>query len=556
MLTIDEYIAKMKRADKMDEFDYLKQSENMAAVIKYVMTYFNEYLTLETCDAEMIKLKHKMDKLEGEIESKYPRSKEFILNFYLQYRIGIHKEVKKWLEGILYFPFFHTEDDFSSAADDFCTGYKLKNAIMNEYRSNIQILIAEIKQYDTEEPSPSEMIHLDSNLVTWVRDTYRQYGVNLSSFAYDHAYSYYQRYVKYERGIYGEGSYYVNNYNHRYNNNPFDLDRIYDDNKHRPFLKDRRGELEILVMHEWLISMVYDDDYWPEYVNLCVARGRVSIVKNINALLPVTYAGLKYPEDVQCTTEHIISADGSLKKEPQGAYILRVDVSSNKSGVWQNTEDMTSLITTLNETFKIYGTPKVLELAAPLKTETFDDELFLACCSKIEKKMKKYSGMKIAIVNGVGNQKSKLNSYICTMENLIKLKVQLRERNIRLQFSIDFPALLAGKRNTNYSQGEIFDALTKIKNSIVCMHITNIQNRPTFSPKYKKISEDLFAYYLHKYKYPTYDDFYTMLSTVFNDNQQRYFIPKNIANDAQLEELVDNLMRAGFAFCGGGSQNE
>jgi hypothetical protein len=31
----------------------------MAAVIKYVMNYFNEYLTLETCDAEAIKMKHK-----------------------------------------------------------------------------------------------------------------------------------------------------------------------------------------------------------------------------------------------------------------------------------------------------------------------------------------------------------------------------------------------------------------------------------------------------------------------------------------------------------------
>ena len=556
MMTIDEYIAKMKRAGKMDEFDYLKQSENMAAVIKYVMTYFNEYLTLETCDAEAIKMKHKMDKLDEEIESKYPKSKNFIINFYMQHRIGIHKEVKKWLEGLSYFPFFYSEDDFSSAADDFCAGYKLKNASMDEYRSNIKTLIAEIKKYNTEESSPSEMIHLDSSLVSWVRETYRQYGVDLFYYAYDLAYSYERRFVKYERGHFGEGSYYVNNYNHRYNNNPFDLDRIYEDNKHRPFLKDRRGELEMLVMHEWLFNMVYDDDYWPEYINLCVARGRVSIVKNINALMPVACAGLNYPEDVQCATEYIVSTDGALNKAPQGAYILRVDVSSKNSDVWQNIEDMTSLITTLNDTFKIYGTPKLLELAAPVKTAAFDDELFFACCSKIEKKMKKHSSMKVAIVNGPGNHKSKPNSYISTMEDLIKLKVQLRERKIRLQFSIDFTALMAGTRSSSYTQREIFGALNNIKNSIVCMHITNIKNQPSYSAKHKQIGEEVSAYYLQKYKYPTYDDFYTRLSTVFNDNQQRYFIPKNIGDDDQLEELVDNLMRAGFAFCGGGSQNE
>jgi len=553
MLTIDEYIAKMKKADKMDEFDYLKQSENMAAVIKYVMTYFNEYLTLETCDAEAIKMKHKRDKLEQEIENKYPKSKEFILDFYMQQRIGIHKEVKKWLEDLSYYPFFYSEDDFSSAAVDFCSGYKLKNGNMNEYRSNIQVLMAEIKQCDTEEPGPSEMIHLDSSLVAWVRDTYRQYGVNLFSFAYDHAYSYYQRYVKYERGQWGEGSYYVNNYNHRYNNNPFDLDRIYEDNKHRPFLQDKRGELEMLVMHEWLFGMVYDDDYWPEYVNLCVDRGRVKIVQHINALLPVTQAGLKYPDDVKCETEYIVLMNGELKNPPKGAYILRADETLNNSSVWQDTEAITSLTKSLNEIFKIYGTPKVLELAAPMKTNSFDEELFLTCCSIIEKKMKKHTGMKVAIVNGPGNQRSRPNSYISTIEDIMKLKVQLRERKMRLQFSIDFPALLAGKRNS-YSQGEILGALTKMKNSIVSIHITNTQNQPSFHSKLRKIGDDSTAEYLHKFKYPSYDDFYTMLRTVFNDNQRRYMIPKNVANDAQLEELVDNLLRAGFAFCCGGNQ--
>jgi len=106
MLTIDEYIAKMKKSDKLDEFDYLKQSENMTAVIKYVMSYFNEYLSMESCDAEVIKLKHAADKLEEETATKYPKSKDFILDFYLQHKIRINKEVGKWLDHIPYFKFF------------------------------------------------------------------------------------------------------------------------------------------------------------------------------------------------------------------------------------------------------------------------------------------------------------------------------------------------------------------------------------------------------------------------------------------------------------------
>ncbi|WP_407309906.1 hypothetical protein [Desulfosporosinus sp. SB140] len=147
MLTIDEYIAKLKKADKLDEFDFLKKSENMAAVMKYVMSYFNEYLTKETCDDEIIKQKHTMDKLGKEIQNRYPKSKDFILNFYLQYKIKIHKEIEKWTENISYFPFFYCEEDFCLAAKSFCTSYKLKEANMEEYESEIATLIGDFKQY-------------------------------------------------------------------------------------------------------------------------------------------------------------------------------------------------------------------------------------------------------------------------------------------------------------------------------------------------------------------------------------------------------------------------
>lgn len=559
MLTIDEYIAKMKKADKLDEFDFLKQSVNMAAVMKYVLTYFNEYLTMETCDAETIKLKQTMDKLEEEIDRRYPKSMEFILNFYMQYKIRIHKEIDKWSENIPYFSFFYCEEDFSSAAKSFCISYKLKVENMEEYESEITTLFAEIKHQNTEGLNLSEMIHLDNNIVQWVKETYRQYGVNLFSFAYNLADIYHDRYVKHERERFVERPYYVNNYNHRYNNNPFDIDRIYEDNKHRPFLENKRGELEMLVMHEWLFTMVYDDDYWPEYVNLCVSRGRVNIVRNVNALRAVTSSGLKYPEDAPCVTEHIITTDGILKKAPEGAYILRIDVSQTNTGVWQNSEEMASLIASLNTSFKEFGVPKVLEITAPVKTESFDNEVFLSCCSILEKKMKKHTQMKVAIVNGLEKQKSKQKpkpiSYLNTIEDLIKLKVQLRERKIPLKFSIDFPSLLGSKRSRPYNYREAFGALSQIKNSIVCLNITNLGTQEAYGPKPREISDDLDVYYLHKFKYPTYDDFYTMLSAAFNDNQIRYLIPKNISNNAELEELVDNLLRSGFAFCDGGEQH-
>ena len=556
MLTIDEYIAKMKRAEKLDEFDFTKNTENMTAVVKYVMSYFNEYLCMETCDAEVIKLKHITEKLDEEIGKKYPHSKDFILSFYLQYRIRIHKELEKRIQNELYFPFYYTEQDFSSLAENFCNKYKIIDTYMNEYRKDIAILISEIKKCNTDVPHVSEMIRLDSRIVSWVRETYREYGVNLYAFAYDLSNSYYERYVKYERGDYGRQIFQVNNYNHRYNANPFDIDRIYEDNKQRPFLENKCGELEMIVMHEWLFNCIYDDDYWSEYVNLCVSRGRVNIVKNVNILIPVTSGGLEYPADVHCPIEHIVTSDGVIKRSPKDAYILRLDVTQTHAAVWQNTEEMAALIEKMNSSFREYSAPQILEISAPIKTASFNEENFFSCCALLEKRMKKYSSMKVALLNGSGNQRSKPISSLYTIEDIIRLKAQLRERNMHIQFSIDFTALLASKKDSNYDQNGIFGELTEIKNSIVCLNINNVRPQVGNFLKVRTINDDTDVNYLNKYKYPIYDDFYSMLSSTFNDNQQRYLIPKNITNNSELETLVDNLLRSGFAFSGGGKQNE
>ena len=41
MLTIEQYISQMKKKEKVDEFDFKNHADNMAAVMKCVVEYFN-----------------------------------------------------------------------------------------------------------------------------------------------------------------------------------------------------------------------------------------------------------------------------------------------------------------------------------------------------------------------------------------------------------------------------------------------------------------------------------------------------------------------------------
>ena len=63
METLEEYLAKRKHKDHMDEFDLSRHSENISSAIQYVMDYFNTYLDIETISQEQIKLERATDKL-------------------------------------------------------------------------------------------------------------------------------------------------------------------------------------------------------------------------------------------------------------------------------------------------------------------------------------------------------------------------------------------------------------------------------------------------------------------------------------------------------------
>ena len=172
VLTIEEYIAKMKRADKLDEFDYIKISENMSSVMKYVMSYFNEYLTMETCDVEEIKHRHAADKLEQEVSERFPNSKSFIVESYLSNKIRIDKLVDNWMKTLQYLELYYSEDDFASLADEYCNRTKIAGVDMQVYKDSIKILMAEIKAYNTDKLDFSDMIHLNNNIISWIKDTY------------------------------------------------------------------------------------------------------------------------------------------------------------------------------------------------------------------------------------------------------------------------------------------------------------------------------------------------------------------------------------------------
>lgn len=380
-------------------------------------------------------------------------------------------------------------------------------------------------------------------MFSWVKDTYAEFKVNLFSFAGEIAYEYYEKYVEsiYDRST--EQHYRINRYNHRYNNNPFGVDEIYKENCHRPFIEGRKGELEMLIMYDWVHSWIEDAEYWPEYVNLCVNTERVNIVRNMNILLPVINKGINYPEDIKSSIVFAESTTGTLKVDPGGPYILRLTYDKEKDFTWKDDEQLIRTITNLQETFAAYGQPYILELQSPLRAPTYNEKEFFARYIQLEKKLRKYANMTIALVNGPQRHKAKPSYLMQTTEDVIKIRTLAKELKLRLKISLDISKLITNKNNHGQFEQD-FNQLSEIRHSIIGVHLANKFPSSSFIDRIYK--ED--KVYLNKYEYPRLSDFLGSVSALFNDNRRRYFVPEEIESPEELEELADNLLRAGFSF--------
>lgn len=543
MLTVEQYITQMKKKDKLDEFEFKKHAENMASVMKYVVEYFNTYLNPEEYDYEAIKLEQAAAKVEREIADTLPRSKDFIVDYYKEYKMRIDRSLKSHLKSLEYIELFFSKDDFESPVNQFCDDRKMQETGVARYKNELLVLAQEIKERETGKPSRTGYKHLDEALLSWVNTTYAEYKVNLFEFASAIANVYYDKYMEtiYERS--SERFYHINRYNHRYNNNPFGIDTIYRENSHRPFIEGRKGELEMLIMYEWLFDWGKDTEYWSEYVNLCVATGRVNIVNNMNMLLPVINKGIAYPADTISSLVLVETTTGTLKADPGGPYILRLAYDKDNDIIWKDDGQLTSTIGKLQETFIVYGVPYALELLSPLRTSTYNEQEFFSRYSLLEKKLKKYPNMVIALVNGPQRHKAKQSYLMQTTEDVIKIRTLAKEMKFRLKISLDISKLIKNKNYHNQFDQD-FNQLSEIRSSIVGVHLSN--SFPSGWRSDMVYKDD--KVYLNQFDYPKLSDFLEAIAVLFSDNQCRYFVPEAANSVEELEELTDNLLRGGFSF--------
>lgn len=82
IFTIEEYIAKRKQEDKLNEFDLDKRLENIKSCIDYIFEYYNNYLDISEIDQRTIINNERLNKYRKQLSNYCDNIQDWLVDTY------------------------------------------------------------------------------------------------------------------------------------------------------------------------------------------------------------------------------------------------------------------------------------------------------------------------------------------------------------------------------------------------------------------------------------------------------------------------------------------
>ena len=287
----------------------------------------------EDYNYELIKLQQTIEKSKKILINQFPKTHEFIEEYYLNKKKRVGTFIKKACDAQKDIDICYNETEFLGIAKEVADRLS-DNELTDDDFNKIVLAVKEYWDYYMSKPNRSEMKGLDNNIVKWVMDSYREYGVNIASYAFNIAWKWSDKYVEHKYSRQYEEHYYINSYDYRYQDNPFDIDEEYEKHRDKPFMHGKRDYFEMLVMYSWLFDILEDTSYWPEYEKLCVKTRKVNLKTHRRVLIPISNGNQKYPEEIQSGIEYIESKNGLIKNKRKDQYIISILNEKTTNNIW------------------------------------------------------------------------------------------------------------------------------------------------------------------------------------------------------------------------------
>jgi hypothetical protein len=274
VLSVEEYITRRKREDKLNEFDIKAKMDNIRICVNYIFEYFDQYLNIDEIDQKTLLNQERVEKYKKQFTQYSGKVQEWLINIFDTYNKRIHQSIGMFLKKDELFYLRYTENDFRTISYECYAAIIKKNPFIKD---DTELLFDFIKEYHELQSQKNLVVYdirLNNKIDNWIKQTQKRYHVNIWAFVKDYINHFYsndnlwpaRHKIKNDQ----EWQPYIYDYRQRYN--LFGLDTLYPRISNRPFMKRKKQYLEILMMYVWLHDIWGDEDnYWEEYKNKTIS---------------------------------------------------------------------------------------------------------------------------------------------------------------------------------------------------------------------------------------------------------------------------------------------
>jgi len=270
MLTIEEYIARRKKEDKLNEFSLKDRMETMKICVNYVFEYFNQYLDVSKLNERTVLNNERLEKFRKTISQHDSDIQEWLLNIYDEYGKKVNHSIINYLKKDDLFYLYYLDSEFRSISYDCYAHLINKNPFLKDQTEMLFLFIKDYNQIQVQQTKSAYQLSFSEEIDQWVEATWQKYKVDIIGFCKDwtHRFSDNEDQWPVSHRKKSNSKWQKYDYDYKQKNNLFNLNSLYKRISNRPFIKGNKQYLELIMMYFWLHEIVGDEDnYWQEYLN-------------------------------------------------------------------------------------------------------------------------------------------------------------------------------------------------------------------------------------------------------------------------------------------------
>ena len=269
MIRLEEYIAKRKIEDHLNEFDIEQRVSNIKKSIDYIFEYFDNYLPLQGTENHFKEENGRYNKYAKALGKYSPELINWFLTIYDETGHQVNKTIQKYCDNTSGFLLAFEDSDFRTISYNCYAELIKKRPCLKDETERPYQFIKEYHAVITErEYEYFGFPKISERITTWLDNTYKKYNVNLAAAI--------QKYLLYEFDnnvdMWPPGSKIKSNdpysaqpyeYNYKKRSNLFNINSYCNKYGNKPFLKGKKKNLEILMMYTWLGER---NEYFQSYL--------------------------------------------------------------------------------------------------------------------------------------------------------------------------------------------------------------------------------------------------------------------------------------------------